>query len=285
MFGNIFDRLAQWHGRGDASPRLLEAWMPRPHMDVVAGLAYGDRQRQRLDLYLPHDPKARRRLVMFVYGGGWYAGARGTYRFLAHALVACGFAVAIPDYRLYPEGCFPDFIEDTAAAAAWLGRNGRDHGIAKGPLALMGHSAGAYNAAVATLDPSYLERHGSSPGIVGGIVGLAGPYDFNPLEWEETRPIFAPSRDDPARVQPMTMIRRAVPPMLLAHGLNDRRVLPFHSRHMARALVDAGNEAVLKLYPRHGHVGLLLAMAAPFHRLSRVMGDTVGFLDRVLPGR
>ena len=35
-------------------------------------------------------------------------------------IAASGFSVAIPDYRLYPEARFPDFVEDTAAAVAWL---------------------------------------------------------------------------------------------------------------------------------------------------------------------
>ena len=82
--------------------------------------------RQRLDLYLPHDPRARRRLVVFLYGGGWDAGARRTYRFIGQMLAASGFAVAIPDYRLYPEARFPDFIEDTAAAVAWLAHHAGD---------------------------------------------------------------------------------------------------------------------------------------------------------------
>lgn len=284
MFGNLFDRLACRRGgtEEDRPPRLLEAWMPRPAMDFIGDVAYGRHPRQRLDLYLPHDPGARRRLVVFVYGGAWNAGTRRTYRFVAHMLVACGFAVAVPDYRLYPEARFPDFIEDTAMALGWLRRHGADHGTDPRRLALIGHSAGAYNAAMVALDPGYLERAGTSPGIVRGVVGLAGPYAFNPLDYEETREIFAPSRHAPERAKPIALVRDQAPPMLLAHGLIDRRVLPLHSERFAAALKTRGNEAVLRLYPRHGHVGLLLALANPFQRLFRVLGDTVGFLDGAL---
>jgi acetyl esterase/lipase len=283
MLGNVFDRLARGHGgRGDAWSRLLEAWTPDPPLQFLGGLAYGSDPRQRLDLYLPEDPLARRRLVVFLYGGGWEAGARGTYRFLAHVLVACGFAVAIPDYRIFPAARFPDFLNDTASAVGWLQRHARDHGVDGGRVALMGHSAGAYNAAMVALDPSYLERAGTSPGVVAGMVGLAGPYAFNPLEYQETREIFAPSRDNPDRAHPVRLVRRHAPPMLLAHGAIDRRVLPINSLRLAEAMRAAGNEATARLYPRHGHVGLLLALAHPFRRLFRVMGDTSGFLERAL---
>lgn len=281
MLGNLLDRLANRHDRGETPPRLLEALMPRPTMTFVGDVAYGPRRRQQMDLYLPQDPRHRRRLIVFAYGGAWGAGARRTYRFMAHALVACGFSVAIPDYRLFPEARFPDFIHDTAAAVAWLHRHGVDYGIDGSRLALIGHSAGAYNAIVAALDPSYLEEVGASPGIIRGIVGLAGPYDFNPVDYVETREIFAPSRDNPARAQPLALVRRLAPPTLLVHGLADRLVLPFHSESLAAALAAQGNEVTLKLYPRHGHVGVLLALARPFQRVFRVLDDTLGFLSRV----
>jgi hypothetical protein len=51
---------------------------------------------------------------------------------------------------------------------------------------------------------------------------------------------------------------------------------------LAAALQDAGSVAAVRLYPRHGHVGLLLALANPFRRLFRVLDDTVAFLDHAL---
>ncbi|MEK0085554.1 alpha/beta hydrolase [Benzoatithermus flavus] len=278
----MFDHIARRNGRGDNPSRLLEAWMPNPPLELLDSLAYGPRPRQRLDLYLPHDPRARRRLVVFLYGGGWDAGARRTYRFIAHMMVACGFAVAVPDYRLFPEARFPDFLEDTASALGWLYRNALDFGVDSSRMTLIGHSAGAYNAVVAALDPAYLERAGVPPSALRGVVGLAGPYAFNPLDYEETREIFATARHDPTRVQPVRLVRRHVPPMLLAHGMRDQRVLPINSLKLAEALRETGNEATAKLYPRHGHVGILLAMANPFRRVFRVLSDTVAFLDRVL---
>jgi acetyl esterase/lipase len=117
---------------------------------------------------------------------------------------------------------------------------------------------------------------------VGGVVGIAGPYAFNPLEYQETREIFTPSKRDPDRVQPMRRIRAHAPPMLLAHGTADRRVLPINSVRFADAMQAVGNDATVRLYPRQGHAGVLLAMANPFCRVFGVLDDVVGFLDRAL---
>ena len=131
-------------------------------------------------------------------------------------------------------------------------------------MALLGHSAGAYNAAMVALDPTYLERASVSPEVLAGVVGFAGPYAFNPLDFQETRDIFA-SSPDPHLVQPMRQIRhRAAPPMLLAHGGADRRVLPINSLRFASAMRAAENSVDLRLYRQHGHVGLLLAWPTRF---------------------
>ena len=57
-------------------------------------------------------------------------------------MAANGYAVAIPDYRIFPEAHFPDFLEDTAGAIGWLHRHAAEHGIDGQRIALIGHSAG-----------------------------------------------------------------------------------------------------------------------------------------------
>ena len=44
---------------------------------------------------------------------------------------------------------------------------------------VMGHSAGASNAAMLTLDAGRLARTGHAPGALAGWIGLAGPCDFS----------------------------------------------------------------------------------------------------------
>jgi hypothetical protein len=48
-------------------------------------------------------------------------------------------------------------------------------------LFVMGHSAGAYNAAMVALDARWLQAEGMKPSQLAGWIGLAGPYDFLPI--------------------------------------------------------------------------------------------------------
>ena len=144
LLSSILDHLALDQGSSHSTSRLLEAWMPVRSIQLRADIAYGPDRRQRLDLYRPHDASAECRLVVFLYGGCWTTGARRSYRFLAHVLGSRGFAVAIPDYRLFPDAKFPDFLVDTASAIGWLHRHAGEYGIHGDRMALLGHSAGAF---------------------------------------------------------------------------------------------------------------------------------------------
>ncbi len=61
--------------------------------------------------------------------------------------------MAVADYRLYPQVRYPAFLADGALAVRWLRAELARREAPDARLFLMGHSAGAYNAAMLALDP------------------------------------------------------------------------------------------------------------------------------------
>ncbi len=239
---------------------------------VEAGLPYGPHPRHRLDVYAPRGA-ATAGTVVFFHGGGWTSGSRGLYRFMGAALASRGFRAVIPDYRLYPDARFPDFVEDTAAALAWARRR---H---EGPLFLMGHSAGAQNAALVALDPAWLAPHDMAPADIAAAALLAGPLCFNPLKTASTRDIFA-GAPDPDRARPVKIARLApgpTPPMLMLHGEADKTVAASNSEGFREALAGAGGVAALKLYPGIGHVGVVACFAWPLRWRAPALDDVTTY--------
>jgi len=239
------------------------------------GLAFGPHQRQKLDLYGPlaGGPAP---LVVFLYGGSWNSGRRQDYAFVGHALAAAGFFVAIPDYRLVPEVTYPAFLEDNAAALAWVLAEGGRFGLETEGVFLAGHSAGAYNAVMLGVAPEFLAPHGLSPGSLAGIAGLAGPYDFLPLKWRATKRAFAGAQDLEA-TQPVNRIGPGAPPLFLASGEDDTTVLPKNSANLAKAARAAGVAVTEKRYPEIGHAGLLLALSKPLRDSAPALADMTAF--------
>lgn len=258
----------------------FNALMPkdRGSVRVAQGVTFGAGERLRLDVYAPRaQASALRPVIVFFYGGSWNSGRRQGYAFAARGLAARGFVVVVADYRLVPEARYPDFLRDCAAAVRWARRHAREHGGDGERIVLTGHSAGAYNAAMLALDPSLL---GSDRAAVRGFVGLAGPYDFLPLDDSSTIAAFG-AWPRPAETQPISHAAAGAPPALLLHGEADTRVKPRNSRKLAGLLEAAGSDVQLKLYPDLGHVGILTALALPFRRRAPVLADVAAFALRV----
>jgi acetyl esterase/lipase len=243
---------------------------------VAKGAAFGAGPRQRLDLYRPRQQAGPTPVLVFLYGGSWQSGTRQGYGFAGRALAARGFLVAVPDYRLVPDVRCPGFLEDNAAAVRWLRANAARFGGDADRIVLVGHSAGAYNAAMLALDPRWLGKDRSA---VRGFVGLAGPYDFLPLDSPITRAAFGAAAD--ASIQPGSFASADDPPALLLHGAKDATVLPRNSVKLAERLRSAGGEAHTKLYPGLGHVGILTSIARPFRGKAPVLDDIARFSRQV----
>ena len=223
-------------------------------------------------------------MIVFLYGGGWKDGSKAMYRFIGGALASRGAIVVIPDYRLYPQVRYPDFLRDCAAAVRWatlharsLARPGNPPAAAPEPVFLLGHSAGAYNAAMLAFDARWLAAEGLSPrASLRGLVGLAGPYDFLPLDTAELASIFGGA--DRVDTQPITYAGTPGPPALLCAGSADTTVRPANTLHLAARIRAAGGAVQERIYPGVNHVEIIGAMAAPLRFLAPTLYDTLGFV-------
>jgi acetyl esterase/lipase len=244
---------------------------------ITRGQAYGAAPRQTLDVYAPKIPCPDGPIVIFWYGGSWKRGSKGAYAFVGSALAARGVTTVVPDYRLYPEVRFPDFVVDGASAYRWTVRSLAERvGTSARPVFLMGHSAGAHTAALLAYDTAYLAATNLKP---SGFIGLAGPYAFDPTTWNSTKAIFATANSaDSAR--PVTFIKSGAPPSLLLHGADDTTVKPFNFKDVAVALQAVGTPVEQALYPGIGHVGLVLSLAGPLRWRAPTLDVTLAFIDK-----
>jgi acetyl esterase/lipase len=258
--------------------RLINELAPADTYRRTPDLAYGPHPRQRLDLYSPVNGPRPAPVVVFFYGGSWRTGSRADYLFVGEALASRGCIVAVADYRLHPEVRFPDFIDDSAAAVAWVRAHAVAHGGDAGRLFVMGHSAGAYNAAMVALNGRYLERAGAVPGGIAGLVGLAGPYDFLPLDSRLLRNIFG-WPDTPPETQPIRFVGPAAPPTLLLTAQRDTIVSPGNSARLAARLREAGRPVREVTYPQLDHRTLVGALAMPLRDLAPVLDEVASFVS------
>jgi arylformamidase len=146
---------------------ILERWARdaasyRAQASAALDLAYGDTERQALDLFLPE----AERLALFVHGGWWRMLDRFSFSHMARGLNAHGIAVAVMSYDLCPSVSIATIVGEAAAACRFL------HARTRKPLLIFGHSAGGHLSACMA---------SKLPEIVRGGYAISGAFDLAPL--------------------------------------------------------------------------------------------------------
>ena len=246
---------------------------------LTASIAYAKGVRHTLDVCRPKSATAAP-VIVFFYGGGWRSGSKRTYRYVAKALARSGYVAVLPDYRIYPQARYPDFLDDGALAVRWVKDNAQRFGGDPQKIFLMGHSAGAHIAAMLAIDARWLQKVGLTPGRdISGLIGISGPYDFLPLKNETFKIIFDGDR---LETQPISHVTPGAPPALLLTGGKDNVVGAGNSTRLAERLRAAGNEATAVIYPRTGHYIIVAAIAPIIRRLVPVLRDIDAYIAGTL---
>ncbi len=238
--------------------------------DMRADIAYKsgsdlsdyERERCKLDLYLPAEKKGFPTLVWF-YGGGLTGGSKSgkdTTK-IAQSFAAAGIAVVVPDYRLSPKAAFPAYVEDAAAAVAWARQHIGEHGGDPRKLFIGGHSAGAYLTLMLGMDLRYLKKHGIGQDAIAGLIPVSGQtmthYTVRGERGQGGR--HDVTADDAA---PIHHARKDTAPMLLIYADKDMPARAEENEYFTAVLRATGNEqiTVRKIADRgHGSVGHRIA--------------------------
>jgi Esterase/lipase len=246
-------------------------------LDIFSGVAFDADHQLALDVYAPHAAR-HAPVVVFFYGGSWKSGKRRWYRWVGEVMARNGIVAVIPDYRKYPQVRLDGFMHDAADAVAWTHAHAADFGGDPDALFVMGHSAGAHLAALLATDAHWLNAVGMRPQQLSGFIGLAGPYDFLPLTDPDFIDMFGHDQQSQERSQPVFFVEGDEPPMLLLQGADDRIVDPRNARSLAKLLRDKGEPITLHMYPRIGHIGLLLSLSPLLQGRAPTLRDILQFI-------
>ncbi len=250
--------------------------VPRSGYAVHRNLAFGTDPRQRLDIYVPRGLKASAPVLLFFYGGSWQTGNRTDYLAFGQAFASAGIVTVVADYRLYPAVKYPAFVEDAARALAWLHAHAGEYSGDPNRIFISGHSAGAYNAVMLGAEPKFIEAQGGRLDWMRGVIGIAGPYDFLPMQEPEYVDMFHGRNNLDS--MPVNHVNGVRPPMLLATGESDTTVYPRNTASMAAKLRACSSPVQEVRYPGTGHVGIILSLVPGFRGMTNLRQDMLEFI-------
>lgn len=140
-------------------------------MRSILDISYGKHEMQKIDLYLPESEQFD--IYIHMHGGGMESGSRKVDIRFPEYLTKRGVALASIEYRMYPSAKYPDFIQDAAAAAAWVKNHIGEYGNC-GRVFIGGSSAGGYLSMMLCFDKSWLGAHNLEPMDFAGFYHDAG---------------------------------------------------------------------------------------------------------------
>lgn len=182
---------------------------------------------QALDLYAPAGAK-KQPVVLWIHGGGWKGGDKGSVQKKPQAFTAQGYIFASANYRLLPAATVQDSMADLAKAVRWLHDHAAEFGGDPDSILVLGHSAGAHLAALLCTDHRYLQAEGLSLSLLKGCAPLdVSAYDI-PKRLQEGGSagitasflsVFGDSSENQRQLSPVTHIApgKNIPPFLIFH--------------------------------------------------------------------
>ncbi|TPL88088.1 alpha/beta hydrolase [Mesorhizobium sp. B2-3-14] len=247
---------AAWSGPAQAFRDALSG-EGRARFDI----AYGDRPRNRLDLFLPETtPKG---LVVFIHGGYWLESDKSGWSHLAKGAVGNGFAVAMPSYTLCPDIRIAGIVSEIGAAI------GKAAAMVGGPLRLTGHSAGGHLASrmVTTTTPLATDvvrriRH---------VVSISGLHDLRPLMRTGMNAVLKIDEhealtESPALLRPIDGAR-----ITCWAGGGERSEFLRQNALLANIWTGLGATTSAVVEPDRHHYDVVDGLADPAHALTRTL--------------
>ena len=207
-----------------------------------------------LDLYVPKNVKNFSTVIWF-HGGGITGGEKE----IPEVLKNKGIAVIGVNYRLSPKVNAPKYIEDAAAATAWVFKNIKKYGGDESKIFISGHSAGGYLAIMVGLNKIYLNKYGIDANKLAAIVPFSGQMISHFTIRKERGIDELDARID--EYAPLHFIRADAPPLLLITGDREKELLGRYEEnaYMARMMKLKGHKETT-LYELQGfdHGGMAL---------------------------
>ena len=204
-------------------------------------------ERCKLDIYVPSKAKNLPTVVWF-HGGG----LRGGNKQLPDRLKDQGMIIVAPNYRLFPKVKSPVYIQDAAAAVAWVFKHIKTYGGSDELIYISGHSAGGYLASMVGLDKQWLKPFGIDADDIAGLIPFSG-HTITHFTVREERgiPGEQPIIDEMA---PLYHVRSDAPPLVLITGDRKLEMLGRYEEnaYMMRMMKVAGHQQTT-LYELQGY--------------------------------
>jgi acetyl esterase/lipase len=230
---------------------------------VELDIAYGDSERQRLDIFRPEGKING--LVVFIHGGYWRAFDKSRWSHLATGSIRRGWSVMLPSYDLVPAVSISEITHQMGAAIS------KAASMVSGPIRLAGHSAGGHLVTRMICQDSPLAADVRKR--IERVVSISGLHDMRPLLKTKMNDDFQMTEveavaESPALNQPIANVE-----LVCWVGAEERPEFIRQSELLANMWTGCGIQTSVHQAKNQHHFNVIDGLVDPQSALSRTLLD------------
>jgi arylformamidase len=224
------------------------------HLD----LQYGDRPRERVDLFLAANPNAP--TLAFIHGGYWQMNDKENFAFLAEGPLQRGINFALIGYTLAPEVRLDHIVTEIRHAVRFLAERLGEYGADATRLYVSGWSAGGHLTAMTM--PLRAVR--------GGLA-ISGIFDLEPIRLNYLNEKLGLDLAESERNSPLLHLPPMAGELIVAYGTGELPELCRQSIDYAQAWVEHGLAGHLLPVDGANHFTIIETLVDPDGALMKAL--------------
>lgn len=251
-FGSDLSR--EMVGGTQALYREMYASFTDEGLSITRDQAYGDHERNVLDIYAPEGASGAP-VMIFAHGGGFVRGDKAAVGNIAHWAARNGVVGIAFNYRLAPDATWPSGGEDVAGVLGWIKDNVADFGGDPSKVIIAGNSAGSMHIADYTFRE---ELQIEDDGVIGAILISPPTVDLENREIDPARDAIYYAEGNRAEQSVVNAVEGRTIPVMVAYAENEPDVILDQTHRLINALTTRdGRLPLIVGAAGHSHISIV----------------------------
>jgi len=235
------------------------------NLSPVKDLAYGDKEREKLDVYPAARPNAK--TLIFIHGGYWQMLDKNMFSFFAGSFHQYGITTVLINYPLAPAASMNEIVSSCTRAIEWLWKNISAFNGDPNQMYVVGHSAGGHLAAM-LMTADWKSLHPDLPAdIIKGTCAISGLFNLIPIHLSFLNKILQLDLDSAICNSPVQLKPLSRSKLILAVGDAETNEFNDQSKELQTAWEKQGIKLQLLRLPHLNHYSIIESVRDPESQL------------------
>lgn len=228
---------------------------------VIKDIAYGDLERERLDVFPSSLPNSK--TLIFIHGGYWQMLDKAMFRFVASAFHSYGITTVLLTYPLAPAASIDQIVLSCRNGLKWVYKNIAAFNGNPNQIYVAGHSAGGHLAAMLMITDWKLLCPDLPPDVLKGVFVISGLFNLVPVRLSYLNQVLKMDTNTSFLNSPVNFKPKNSCPLVIAAGGAETTEFNDQSKELYAAWKDKEFDSKLLVLEQLNHFSIIETMIDP----------------------